>query len=83
MVLLWTELRKLENRLSLFSPIRKYFDASSMVRVYFSHTGMSCALLIKHPFTFNDLCYIRTHLFHYHFLLFGKACCFINHFHIV
>ena len=28
-------------RLNLFSPIRKYFDASSMVRVYFSHTGIS------------------------------------------
>ena len=36
------------NRLNLFSPIRKYFDASSMVRVYFSHTGISL-LFIRYP----------------------------------
>ena len=35
-------------RLNLFSPIRKYFDASSMVRVYFSHTGISL-LFIRYP----------------------------------
>ena len=37
-----------DRRLSLFSPIRKYFDASSMVRVYFSHTGISL-LFIRYP----------------------------------
>lgn len=35
-------------RLNLFSPIRKYLDASSMVRVYFSHTGIS-VLFIRYP----------------------------------
>lgn len=37
-------------RRSLFSPIRKYFDASSIVSVYFSQIGTSVLFVIyKHP----------------------------------
>ena len=35
---------------SLFSPIRKYLDASSMVRVYFSQIGTSVIFKIVAPF---------------------------------
>lgn len=37
-----------------FSPMRKYFDTSSMESVYFSHTGIPWTLLIKHPLSENE-----------------------------
>ena len=37
------------SRRSLFCPIVKYLDASSMVRVYFSHTGISIFSFIMPP----------------------------------
>ena len=38
------------SRRSLFSPIRKYLDASSMVSVYFSQIGTSLLLITWPPF---------------------------------